>query len=181
MIRSHKVRDARDPEREFTKNTRHAFFRAFTSSSFVVVFVADDDDDDETVADGETTSSIGSPSSALRARSEARTKTQRERKKKRETAREKTKLLWVCSRAPVMSVCVCSFKGVQRVVQLSKRDCIFPLAPRADILLFTDQSIRNGVSTRALRRSPTYRNKSRTVTSIARAKSNKRDGKVTTT
>ena len=95
MIRSHKVRDARDPEREFTKNTRHVFFSAFTSSSFVVVvvFVADDDDD-ETVADGETTSSIGSPSSALRARSEARTKTEthRERKKKRETAREKTKL-----------------------------------------------------------------------------------------
>ena len=89
------MRDARDPEREFTKNTRHAFFSAFTSSSsfvVVVVFVADDDDD-ETVADGETTSSIGSPSSALRARSEARTKTQREREtKKRETAREKTKL-----------------------------------------------------------------------------------------
>ena len=86
------MRDARDPEREFTKNTRHAFFSAFTSSSFVVVFVADDDDD-ETVADGETTSSIGSPSSALRARSEARTKTHREREtKKRETAREKTKL-----------------------------------------------------------------------------------------
>ena len=88
------MRDARDPEREFTKNTRHAFFSAFTSSSsfvVVVVFVADDDDD-ETVADGETTSSIGSPSSALRARSEARTKTQRENTKKRETAREKTKL-----------------------------------------------------------------------------------------
>ena len=115
------MRDARDPEREFTKNTRHAFFSAFTSSSsFVVVFVADDDDD-ETVADGETTSSIGSPSSALRARSEARTKTQREREtKKRETAREKTTLCGFGFLARLsVRVCVCSFKGVQRVVQLS--------------------------------------------------------------
>ena len=74
------MRDARDPEREFTNNTRHAFFSAFTSLFFVVVvvFVADVDED-ENVADGETTSSIGSPSSALRARSEARTKTQRDR------------------------------------------------------------------------------------------------------
>ena len=134
------MRDARDPEREFTKNTRNAFFSAFTSSSsfvVVVVFVADDDDD-ETVADGEMTSFIGSPSSALRARSEARTKTQRENKK-RETVREKTKLLWGVSRAPVMSICVCSFKGgVHCVVKLSKR---FPLA-RADIFASaTDQSI----------------------------------------
>ena len=119
------MRDARDPEREFTKNTRHVFFIAFTSSSFVVVvvvvFVADDDDDDETVADGETTSSIGSPSSALRARSEARTKTQREREtKKRETAREKTTLCGFGFLARLsVRVCVCSFKGVQRVVQLS--------------------------------------------------------------
>jgi hypothetical protein len=154
------VRDARDPEREFTKNTRHAFFSAFTSSSsfvvVVVVFVADDDDD-ETVADGETTSSIGSPSSALRARSEARTKTQRERnKKERNSEREDEAFVGLFSRASV-SVCVCSFKGVQRVVQLSKRDCIF-LSPGQIFLLFTDQSIRNGVSTRALR-SPIYRNK----------------------
>jgi hypothetical protein len=156
------VRDARDPEREFTKNTRHVFFIAFTSSSsfvvvVVVVFVADDDDDDETVADGETTSSIGSPSSALRARSEARTKTQRERnKKERNSEREDEAFVGLFSRASV-SVCVCSFKGVQGVVQLSKRDCIF-LSPGQIFLLFTDQSIRNGVSTRALR-SPIYRNK----------------------
>ena len=140
------MRDARDPEREFTKNTRHVFFIAFTSSSsfvvvVVVVFVADDDDDDETVADGETTSSIGSPSSALRARSEARTKTQREREtKKRETAREKTTLCGFGFLACLsVRVCfVCSFKGVQRVVRLSKRDWSFPLAPRADIFGFRD-------------------------------------------
>jgi hypothetical protein len=51
------VRDARDPEREFTKNTRNVLFIILTSSSFVVVVVFDDDDD-ETVADGEMTSIV---------------------------------------------------------------------------------------------------------------------------
>ena len=103
------MRDARDPEREFTKNTRHAFFRAFTSSFVVVVVFVADDDDDETVADGETTSSIGSPSSALRARSEARTKTEthRERNKKERNSEREDEALWVCSRAPVC-VCACA-------------------------------------------------------------------------
>ena len=50
------MRDARDPEREFTKNTRNVVFSTFTSSSFVVVVVFDDDD--ETVADGEMRFSI---------------------------------------------------------------------------------------------------------------------------
>jgi len=58
-MRSCKVRDARDPEREFMKNTRDVLFIILASSSFawsfVVVF---DDDDDETVADGETTSIV---------------------------------------------------------------------------------------------------------------------------
>jgi len=80
-----------------------------------------------------------------------------EREKKREKQRERRQnFVGLFSRASV-SVCVCSFKGVQRVVQLSKRDCIF-LSPGQIFLLFTDQSIRNGVSTRALR-SPIYRNK----------------------
>ena len=55
-MRSCKVRDARDPEREFTKNTRNVLFTILTSSSFVVVvFVSDDD---ETVAVGEMTSIV---------------------------------------------------------------------------------------------------------------------------
>ena len=155
------MRDARDPEREFTKNTRHVFFRAFTSSSsfvVVVVFVADDDDD-ETVADGETTSSIGSPSSALRARSEARTKTERE-KKKRETAREKTKLCGGFLARLCEYMCT-PLKEAFTVSYNCQNGTVFSLelSPGQIFLVSaTDQSIRNGVSTRALR-SPTYRNK----------------------
>jgi len=54
------VRDARDPEREFMKNTRDVLFIILASSSFASSFVVvfDDDDDDETVADGETTSIV---------------------------------------------------------------------------------------------------------------------------
>ena len=103
------MRDARDPEREFTKNTRNVLFSIFTSSSFVVVVVFDDDDDDdETVADGEMPSSIVSlfflgSTSVLRVCSKARTKTQTEREKKREKQRREDKT-WV-SRVPV-SICV---------------------------------------------------------------------------
>ena len=102
------MRDARDPEREFTKNTRNVLFSTFTSSSFVVVVVFDDDDDDETVAVGEMPSSIVSlfflgSTSVLRVCSKARTKTQTEREKKREKQRREDKT-WV-SRVPV-SICV---------------------------------------------------------------------------
>ena len=90
------MRDARDPEREFTKNTRNVLFSIFTSSSFVVVVVFDDDDDDETVADGEMPSSIVSlfflgSTSVLRVCSKARTKTQTEREKIERNSVEKTK------------------------------------------------------------------------------------------
>ena len=129
---------------ESSRRTRgtHSFVRSRRRlSSSVVVFVADDDDD-ETVADGETTSSIGSPSSALRARSEARTKTQREKQKREKQRERRRSFVGGFSRASV-SVCVCSFKGgVQRVVQLSKRDCVFPLSPGQIFLASaTDQSI----------------------------------------
>ena len=102
------MRDARDPEREFTKNTRNVLFSIFTSSSFVVVVFFDDDDDDETGADGEMPSSIVSlfflgSTSVLRVCSKARTKTQTEREKKREKQRREDKT-WV-SRVPV-SICV---------------------------------------------------------------------------
>ena len=132
------MRDARDPEREFTKNTRHAFFRAFTSSSsFVVVVFVADDDDDETVADGETTSSIGSPSSALRARSEARTKTQRENKKKERNSEREDEALWGVSRAPVC-VCACApLKAFKVSCNCQNVTCSFPFA-RADIFGFRD-------------------------------------------
>ena len=50
-MRSCKARDARDPEREFTKNTRNVLFTILPSSSSFVVVVFDDDD--ETVAGGE--------------------------------------------------------------------------------------------------------------------------------
>ena len=52
----------------------------------------------------------------------------REREKKREKQRERRRsFVGLFSRASV-SVCVCSFKGVQGVVQLSKRD-VFPSRP----------------------------------------------------
>ena len=91
-MRSCKARDARDPEREFTKNTRNVLFTILPSSSSFVVVVFDDDD--ETVAGGEmTSSSIVSLSrkylSVLCVCSKARTKkTEREkREKEREAAR----------------------------------------------------------------------------------------------
>ena len=91
MIRSRKARDARDPEREFTKNTRNVLFSTFTSSSFVVVVVFDDDD--ETVADGEMRSAIVSlfflsevPLRCARALKRAQKHRGQREKKKRETA-----------------------------------------------------------------------------------------------
>ena len=159
------MRDARDPEREFTKNTRHVFFIAFTSSSsfvvVVVVFVADDDDDDETVADGETTSSIGSPSSALRARSEARTKTQREKQKREKQRERRRRFVGLGFSRASLCVCACApLKAFNASCNCHNVTWSFPLAPRADIFWFPRliKSIRHGVRTRALR-SPTYRNK----------------------
>ncbi len=101
------MRDARDPEREFTKNTRNVVFSLLTSSSFVVVVVFDDDDD-ETVA-GEMTSSIISlfflgSTSVLCVCSKARAKTQRQQREKKREKQLREDKPWVC-RAPV-SVCV---------------------------------------------------------------------------
>ena len=85
---------------------------------------------------------------------------QRERKKKRETAREKTKLCggflarlceYMCT--PLKEAFTVSY-NCQNVTVFS-----LELSPGQIFLVSaTDQSIRNGVSTRALR-SPTYRNK----------------------
>ena len=94
------MRDARDPEREFTKNTRNVLFSTFTSSSFVVVVVFDDDD--ETVADGEMRFSIVSlfflsevPLRCARALKRAQKhRGQREKKKERNSLVEKTKRVW---------------------------------------------------------------------------------------
>ena len=118
-MRSCKARDARDPEREFTKNTRNVLFTILPSSSsfVVVVFVFSDDDDDETVAGGEmTSSSIVSLSrkylSVLCVCSKARTKkTERERERERKEREAARACEYVCAPLKYYRVQRASYKN----------------------------------------------------------------------
>ena len=66
--------------------------------------------------------------------------TEREKKREKQRERRRSFVGLGFSRASV-SVCVCSFKGVQGVVQLSKRDCIFLSPGQIFLVSATDQSI----------------------------------------